>query len=291
MTISDILQNAKYQLNTAGITTAHLDSELLLAHTLDKNRAWLIAHSDEELTETQRVNFELLIKRRLDREPVAYITSKKEFYSREFIVTPDTLIPRPDTEDLVDLALSLLRVSDKQVSRGGDESRHKASGLLDVGTGSGCIGITLKLEQPEWEVFLCDISPGALKIARHNALILGAHVTTFQSDLLSHWLSHGKPKLFDMIVANLPYVDESWDTSPELKHEPSLALYADDNGLALIKKLIEQSVYMLPSQGYLLLEADPEQHSALIRHARTYGLHHEATNGYALALRLTTADR
>jgi release factor glutamine methyltransferase len=248
------------------IPSSRLDAELLLAHVLGTSRSWLHAHGEEKLGREEVRKFESLIQRRLKREPVAYITGTKEFYCREFIVNPDVLIPRPETEDLVELALQKGKVTIK---------------VIDIGCGSGCIGITLKLERPEWTVSLSDVSKKALVVAKQNANNLMATVELVQSNLLT---SVPKGSTYDLIIANLPYVDTAWETSPETAHEPALALYADQNGLALIFQLIKQSSVALRRFGYLLLEADPEQHHAIIEYASKYDFVHKEIRGYALSL-------
>lgn len=269
-TISLIIDEAAKKLQQSHIFTARLDAELLLKHVLGKSREWLVAHGDEEIEKSKVEKFERLIERRLNREPVAYIIGKKEFYGREFTVTPAVLIPRPETESLIDLAL---------------ESEISGT-LLDVGCGSGCIGITLALEVPGLNVTLSDISAEALDVAQKNAYKLGAHhVLTSQSDLLSQWLGRTTATPFNVITANLPYVDHNWERSPETEHEPALALFADNNGLELIMKLIQQTPQLLAPNGLLFLEADPQQHPAIITHAASVGFHHQATNGYAIGLR------
>lgn len=263
--LNDILHASVETLAVEQIPTPRLDAEILLAHALHVERSWLHAHDEAEISAKQAQIAQGFVERRLNREPVAYITGIKEFYGREFIVTPDVLIPRPETEDLVELALT-----DNVPSRK----------VIDVGSGSGCIGITLKLERPEWDVTLIDSSKPALEVATRNANKLGATVSTMESDLL---YSLSKESSYDIIVANLPYVDESWKTSPETAHEPALALYAEDNGVALIFKLIEQSRVVLRHSGYLLLEADPEQHQAIIHFASKHDFAHKKTSGYAIS--------
>lgn len=242
------LQSATEQLQQASIPSARLDAEVILAHTLSVNRTWLHAHRDETINTTQADH---LLAERLKRTPIAYLTGQKEFYGRTFSVTADTLIPRPETETLIDIA--------KQYGLSGK--------IVDVGTGSGCIGITLALETSS-TVTLCDISDEALQVAQKNAQQLGVSDLTFtKSDLLSAFAE--KPSVtFDVIVANLPYVDHSWERSPETDHEPPLALFAEDRGLALIKKLIDQTPSLLHPDGHLLLEADPEQFDAITRYAQ-----------------------
>lgn len=239
------------------------------------------------------------VHRRRQHEPVAYITGHKEFYGRDFIVTPDVLVPRPETEQMIEMLKNLIRqatpvtFSKGEGLGGGDTSpspqrrgqigianRERGDGkktipqslatlatapftkgsqptnLLDLGTGSGCLAITAKSELPQLNVTAVDISGKTLTIAKQNATKLGADIKFVQSDLLSNL----QGQKFDFILANLPYVDKSWpDLSPELASEPSLALYANDNGLALIKKLIIQSPEHLRDNGYLILEADRRQ--------------------------------
>ncbi len=279
-TYKNFLDKTTQYLRNADIHSARLDAEILLAHVLGVERTWLVAHGDEELESEQAKAFELLVKRRLAREPVAYLVGHKEFYGRDFIVTPDVLIPRPETEDLVDLTLESLHALQKN----GVSLR-----IIDVGTGSGCVGITLKLEQPELSVTLSDISPAALDIARQNAEKHNAKVEFVHSDLLSSYAKIQNPKskiYFDLITANLPYVDYAWQRSPETDHEPALALFAAHGGLELINKLIEQSTKVLTPNGYLLLEADPEQHASIIGFAENLGFSHAITQDYAVALRL-----
>ena len=284
--IGHVLSLSTSLLRDKQISSARLDTEMLLAHVLDVERSWLHAHRDDELDDKTIKKFESLIKRRLKREPIAYIIGKKEFYGRDFMVTPDVLIPRPETEGLVELALEIRFVSEK-VSKL-KQSGAKPFKVLDVGCGSGCVGITLKLERPEWNVTLSDISPKALEIASENAVNLGANVTIVQSNLLSSSkiYSPKSKNFYDLIAANLPYVDKSWPTSPETKHEPAKALYAENGGLELIFELIQQSPQTLKPDGYLLLEADPEQHATIVNHAQKFGFYLVHTNGYALALKL-----
>lgn len=272
MTVADYITKYQQLLSSVGIQSALLDVEILIASAINKNRTWLHAHRDEMLNKSQVAILEELIKRRLNREPIAYIVGHKEFYGREFTVTPDTLIPRPETEDVIELALKTM----KKINR---------PRLLDVGCGSGCIGITLKLEMPSSDITLCDISPAALKIAQENAENLEADVMLTRSDLLES--VHGR---YDIIVANLPYVDKAWERSPETNHEPEQALFAENGGLKLIHQLIAQSPQHLHSGGNLILEADPVQHKSCIAIGAIYGFTLIAQKGYAFCLQLTESQ-
>lgn len=268
MNISAWLMQATKRLKAIGITSARLDAELLLAETLRRPRTYLHAHLDEPIDPRRHDIAEARLDLRLDRVPLAYIVGYKEFYGRRFSVTPQVLIPRPESEAMIELLLEL----------SGSDVTPKT--LLDVGTGSGCLGITAKLERPLLRVVLSDTSSQALAVAAKNADTLGAEVTLQTQSLLS-----GQLEPLDYMLANLPYVDRSWQQSPELQHEPEQALYASDQGLALIKKLLEQAPRHLTPDGYLLLEADQRQHSTLITHAARQGLAHVTTRGLIVALR------
>ncbi len=272
MTVQEWLTSAVRALKGVGIASARLDAELLLAHTVRKPRTWLHAHGDDELTDRQHDIADARLDLRLDRVPVAYIVGHKEFYGRRFKVTTATLIPRPETEDLVGLIkqavpANVALLTDTPVR------------LVDVGTGSGILGITAKLEHPELDVTLLDVSRHALQVAEENAAALEVEVLCLQSDLLAQY-----PYVADIIVANLPYVDEAWERSPETDHEPGLALFAADGGKALIFKLLDQTSSALAVNGHVILEADPEQHAALIAYGAKLKLAHVATDGYGVLL-------
>lgn len=284
-TVNDWLAHATQELTKANIPSARLDAELMLCHMLGVDRPWLIAHGDDSLTMSalsqkggvrrgglKQYGDELLLKR-LKRQPLAYLFGKKEFYGREFIVDKNVLIPRPETEALVELA-----------------KKHALTGhLLDVGTGSGALGLTLWHELNDVDLTLSDISPKALEVATKNAKKLRVKpVGLIESDLLEAFLpssnSHIPAANFDVIVANLPYVDRSWERSPETDHEPGLALFARDGGLELIKQLLDQAPSLIRPGGYLLLESDPEQQNAIIMHTTdTFKQIHRL--GYGLLLR------
>jgi release factor glutamine methyltransferase len=180
------------------------------------------------------------------------------------------LIPRPETESL----LSLLDVA---LPSNTTLLKERPLRLVDVGTGSGNIGISAKLAHPELEVTLIDTSRHALKVAEDNAKMLHADVTLLKSNLLASYAFTA-----DIIIANLPYVDIEWERSPETEHEPALALFASRNGLALIFELLVQTKEKLAVGGHLLLEADPEQHPEIIKEAALYGLLRQEVDGYGL---------
>lgn len=260
MNIAKWLDDATRKLVFTHVPSARLDAELILSHTLRKGRTWLHGHGDEQLDSRHIEIANARLDLRLDRVPIAYIIGHKEFYGRPFKVTTATLIPRPESETLIKLLEEALP---KNYSLLPDTPLK----LVDVGTGSGCLGITAKLEHPELSVSLVDISRHALTVAEDNAETLKADIEAIPSDLLT-----GYPFIADIIIANLPYVDPEWERSPETIHEPELALFAPQNGLALINELIAQTKGKLRLGGKLILEADPEQHEAIKNEAARYGL-------------------
>lgn len=249
MKLSEWAKKAKEQVDS-------LDADLIAMHALGfSDRVDLILHAEDEF------DFEIadeFLKKRASGTPMAYILGYKEFYGRKFAVDPNVLIPRPETEQMVISALGIIDV----------EKMNNVS-ILDIGTGSGCIPTTLKLELNKMNIWSdvvgVDVSVPALDLAQENADDMGAEVRFFCSDLLA-----AIDELPDIITANLPYVDIKWNwTSKELKYEPALALFADDGGLKLIKKLLDQIAKKKndDKKRFLILEADTSQLSAIIDYA------------------------
>ncbi len=270
MTIAEWVANTSSTLANAGIPSAHLDAELILAHTLRKSRTFLHAHPEDELSLRDRDISDARVQLRLDRTPLAYIIGHKEFYGRSFRVTPSTLIPRPESEDFITLLKET--VGQNRLPLG-----EVALKLVDIGTGSGILGITAKLELPELDVTLLDTSRHALTVAEANAKRLGADVSLLRSDLLQNY-----PYQADFILANLPYVDRSWTVSPETMHEPKEALFASAGGLAVINRLLDEAPTRLAPGGTLFIEADPRQHKAVTHKAVGSGFRLSAKNGFIL---------
>jgi release factor glutamine methyltransferase len=264
MTIDAFLHDAINELQRAGIVTARLDALVLLSDELRQDKAWILAHGEDRLASAQLKNLQQRLTRRASREPLAYIRGVQEFFGLNFIVTPDVLIPRPETEALIEQLLGL--------------PLERNASVIDVGTGSGAIAISLKRVRPKLEVYATDISPAALEVARQNAKNIQADVHFVESDLLT---DAPLPK-FDCVIANLPYVDKSWQRSPETAFEPSLALFADDAGLGLIKKLIKQAAEALQPGGFLLLEADTKQLQTIVAFAEDIGFRTKSAEGYRL---------
>jgi release factor glutamine methyltransferase len=225
------------------------DAELLLMRCLARDRAWLLTHSDELLTPAQATQYEQWLSRRARHEPIQYITGEQEFYGLTFHVTPAVLIPRPETEHLVEAALA--RIPHDTPSR-----------IADIGTGSGAIAIALANTLPQANVIALDLSPAALSIAQENAVKLD--VADRIGFLVSDLLQAVSEEHFDIIVSNPPYVPESEMLEPQVRdYEPATALYAGANGLDVYERLIPQAHAVLKPRGWLLMEIGHGQREAL----------------------------
>ena len=238
MTLREALRKAAERLEKHFITSPRLNAEVLLAHCLSVEKAYLYTHDDRVLNAIEQQCIEDALYERISGVPVQYIVGRQEFFGRYFSVGPSVLIPRPETEFIVESVLRL----------------HPADGaeILDVGTGSGCIGITLALELPKARVTITDVSLDALRIARTNAGNLEASVGIACMDLLE--AVRGP---FDFIVSNPPYISpqESSNLQTEVReHEPHVALFADDDGVGMFRSLIPSAERILKSGGYLILE-------------------------------------
>lgn len=267
-TISQWIQLASADLSSIGIESSLLDAELILAHTLRKPRTYLHAHGDDILEGQREEIANARLGLRIERTPIAYIVGHKEFYGRRFKTTPAALIPRVESETIIDILGDIIKSN--------NINKDDKKKLVDVGTGTGCLGITAKLEWlDQLEVTLTDISLQALNLARENSTKLGANVTILKMDLLKGW---SQPT--DIVIANLPYVDESWKVSPEATKEPSIALYSTKSGLSHIFQLMGQAKNILTSSGYLILEADIRQHDEINKYAEKNGFYLDTQQGY-----------
>ena len=238
------IRKATSSLSESGMESPRLEAQILAGHVLRKGRAWIIAHGETRVDEAA---LEKLLKRRLANEPLAYILGTWEFYGRAFKVNSSVLIPRQETVTLVDAALDAVR---KQI----------APKILDLGTGSGCVAISVALERPDARVWALDISKEALAVAKENASALGASISFKQSDLLRQFRG---PKL-DLIVTNPPYVSTKIDLLPEIADfEPAVALFGGKSGLDLIERIATESAEYLKPGGQLITEvADGQSHRA-----------------------------
>jgi release factor glutamine methyltransferase len=238
MIIREALRKAAERLESHRVSSPRLNAEVILAHCLSVDKTYLYTHDERELADAEFQKIENALHERISGVPVQYIVGRQEFYGRYFTVNPDVLIPRPETEYIVETVLDL----------------HPASGssIMDVGTGSGCIGLTLALEIPHAQVTITDISHPALRTAKANAEQLGARASIVCMDLLD--AARGP---FDIVVSNPPYVSRGETSRLQIEvreHEPHVALFGEEDGLAAYRKLIPSAERVLKPGGYLIME-------------------------------------
>lgn len=238
MNIKEAIKLGATTLNDSS-QTKELDTEMILSHILNKNRAFLYAHDDYELTYDEEKQFHKLLKKRLRHTPIAYLTHRKSFWTLDLYVNQNTLIPRPETEMLVELALTLCK--------------NPSANVIDLGTGSGAIALALAKENPQWNVIGVDKSEKALGVAKKNKKLLRLkNVRFFKSD----WFNNVGDLKFDIIISNPPYVaaTEKDLLSTEVTYEPQNALISAEDGMQDIKAIIENSKKHLKPQSWILLE-------------------------------------
>lgn len=250
LSISEALFEATRVLQTAGVPESRRDAGSLLAFVIQKDRTFLISHAEEKLNLNESLEFRKVVERRAAGEPLQYIMGQQDFYGRVFRVTPEVLIPRPETELLVEAALELMN----------------GSRFCDVGTGSGCIAVTLLCECPDSYGVGLDVSPGALAVAKENANAQGVaqRIEFLVSDCFDSLSETTTP--FDLIVSNPPYVaaDVVGGLQREVKdHEPMVALTPGKDGLRIIRRLITEAPQFLRKDGQLLLEIGFDQGEAV----------------------------
>ena len=253
--LGEALKSAIAKLQNAGVDEARISVDALVFHVLGCDRAYLFAHPERELSAAEQDRLEALVERRAEGEPLQYLIGKQEFWGAEFEVSPAVLIPRPETEHLVEETLRLAGNAPLKPKAGlnGPPTNSRLK-IVDVGTGSGAIAISLARELPEAEVWAVDLSPEALAMARRNAERLGARVRFALSDVLAAVERDG---CFDFVVSNPPYVglDEADKVQQVVRdHEPQMAVFAGDDGLAVIRRLIPQAHEALRAGGWLLME-------------------------------------
>jgi release factor glutamine methyltransferase len=239
MTLQTAILQGRKLFTDAGILAPRLTAEVLLAHAIGCQRSWLFAHSDEELRELWWIHYGRYLHQRLSGMPTQYITGKQEFFGRDFRVTPDVLIPRPETEHVIEAALKCT-------------AAKVGVTILDIGTGSGAIAVTLALETKA-RVAATDISRPALRVAQQNSFRLEAKVDFIECDL-GCALSNSS---VDLVVSNPPYVPEADRATLQREvrdHEPTLALFAGADGLAIYRRLVPEAARLLKPGGRLILE-------------------------------------
>jgi release factor glutamine methyltransferase len=249
----ETLEQAAAELLSAGNPNARRDAELLLLRVIGRDRSFLLAHPELSLNDEQLAEFRRLVERRRRFEPIQYITGEREFYGLRFSVTPNVLIPRPETEHLVEAALARIPL-------------EQAFTIADVGTGSGAIAVSIAVERPLAQLAAVDVSASALKVARDNA---DAHQVSDRIEFTEADLLDGVAAAsFDMVVSNPPYIAEGEreDLDAEVRdYEPAAALFAGPTGLEIYERLIPQAARALRREGWLLLEIGAGQQLQLQR--------------------------
>jgi len=274
--LGELVKNLTLRFKNGGIGNPSLDAEILISYALEVERYKLVTDRDRLLTAEEIKKIEKSAVRRLRFEPVAYIAGVKEFYSIDFIVTKDVLIPRPETELLVDMAIYW---------------GMNGAKVLDLCTGSGAIAVVLKHSRPDLNIYASDISEKALKIAKRNALrILGTKKISFaEGDLFTPF----KNKKFNLIVSNPPYVDLDLKgkLQEEINYEPDIALFSGNKGTDVLKRIIEESANHLENNGVLLLEIGSDQHDFIHKEGERCGFTVSILNDYAGFPRIATLKK
>lgn len=241
MTIENWLAQNIALLSKSAVSNPRLDCLVLLEDVLAVNRSNLLAHPEQQLNQDQLTTLQFFINQRQKRVPLAYIRGTKEFYGLDFTVNSNVLIPRPESEIIIDLVDSLELIPNDKIA--------------DIGTGSGNLAVSLAKLNPTFNIFAYDISDKAIVVADQNAQKHSVNIKISKSDLLNN-----VDGPFRVIIANLPYVTHNKMIEPEIKYEPSKAIFADRNGLKLIQDLIEQiTIQKLDIDGWLIIESDLNQ--------------------------------
>ncbi len=267
MTVSTALRSGEAQLITVS-STPRLDAQILLGYAKKVSKTQLMREMHTPLEADTLDTYQSLLDRRAQYEPIAYITENKQFYGYDFYVNNDALIPRPESESLIELTLRHVSVD---------------ANILEVGTGSGCIAITLKNRLPGADVHASDSSTRALDVARKNARIHQVSISFRHGDLLRPW-----DKNFDVIVANLPYLPNDMPTQPDLNYEPKSALLGGRDGLNLYRKFIPEALERIHPGGMIAIEHLPTQYESIDAICENSGAHAESFDRFVTKI---TANR
>ena len=249
MTTDAWLKQSQAVLTTAGIQTSRLDCLVLLEDCLTIDRSQILANLDLDIPSNKLSKLEKLLSLRTKHMPLAYLRGKSEFYGRDFVVSPAVLIPRPESEAIIDLLKDLAQ----------ELGTDKIIRIADVGCGSGALGITAAKEIRNSKVELLDIDDSALNIAKLNVDLLTADISVVKSDLLSMASPDNT-----VLLCNLPYVPDNYPINTAARHEPNIALYGGADGLDLYRRLFNQIKNMQPKPLFILSEAFPAQHSEIL---------------------------
>ncbi len=248
-TVATLIAQGAHRLAAGGDPmrlSAILDSELLLAHTLGGTRAGLLAHPERVVGAVEMERFGQLLRRRAEGEPLGYLTGRREFWSLDLAVSPAVLVPRPETELLVERALALWA--------------RTTGDVADLGTGSGAIALALASERPRWRILATDVSAAALQTARQNATALGIGTVEFRQ---GNWYAALQGESFDLLISNPPYVGGADPALAVLRHEPQLALSPGEDAFAALRLLVCGAAQHLHAGGWLVLEHGATQGAQL----------------------------
>lgn len=273
-TVDNWLKLAKNKLKEAQISSYSLDSELILCNILKVDRTTILAYPKRKLTKQNIFHANHFLKRRLQHEPLAYILGFKEFYGRNFKVNSSVLVPRPETEEIIEQLKNNL-VNNNEA-------------LLDIGTGSGILAVTIakEFQNKNIKAYASDISKDALAVAKDNATMHNANISFIKSNLLEN-IEQNILNEVTILVANLPYVNKNWINQKklnELHYEPQIALYSEKEGLELIEKLLN-TTNKIPNLKYLILEADPEQFCKIEKIAQENNLKKMVQKNYTIVFK------
>ena len=257
-TVQEVLTSGTEYLETRGVEGARHSMQSLMVHVLGCNKTWLYLHYEDPVPEDKLAPLRDLLKQRAQGVPLQHLLGSTEFYRREFRTDARALIPRPETEELVEFALQMA-------------PRRRIMRVLDMGCGSGVIGITLALELARQapEVVMVDVSEAALALSLENATVLGARVKTYRSNLFAAWDTPEEGAVqppegrFDLVLANLPYVPEGEAVSIEVQHDPATALYGGPDGLEVVRRFLKDALPHLAGRALVMLEVGHDQGSAV----------------------------
>lgn len=292
LTIQEWLTDATAKLLEAYISSARLDCLVILEDTLEKPREWLLAHSDEDISNLKVDILNKRLAQRLKHIPLAYITGHKEFYGRSFLVNPNVLIPRPESEDIIKLLKNVIPALNQAEGKSPDfdvdlsrtagihnppTTHSSLPTILDIGTGSGCLAITVKLELPNSQVIAIDNSSRALEVAKQNAKHLDADIELKISDLLESVDISDET----VLLVNLPYVPESLITSEEITKEPSAAIFSGKDGLDHYKRFWRQLAHTKARDLVIISESLLSQHGEMTNLAKESGFEIDRSHGLA----------
>lgn len=261
-------REAAQQLSTVGIESARLDALVLLCDELGREKAWVLAHGEAPLSATTEAALNTKVMQRAQHIPLAYIRGRVEFYGREFAVNTHVLVPRPESESIIELLKHSI-------------TRDASCTIADIGTGSGALAITAKLELPSASVFATDIDERCLEIAQKNAVKLEADITFLHGDLLSPLPHINSTDHKLVILANLPYVPEQYPINTAASHEPALALFSGKDGLNHYARLFAQAHALTVAPSYMVTECLMEQQDSLSTLAQQSGYQMVQTDGLA----------